>query len=190
MTPPSLREKVLRRVKTAALKRYEHAKQQRDALSSALANRASSAPHASSAPLATDDELPVVARMVIEIRSDGRRTVARGAIQDTAGGEHVAIDARGSSPMELAGTLAKSIFAIPRSARQSLRAQASVPRVRVEPIGPVRQSWCQRHSYSIRRSSHPRRGRCRGRSTGGRRGHQRQRRRPDRREPPYHLQPV
>jgi hypothetical protein len=58
-------------------------------------------------------EPPVVARLVIEIRSDGTRTVARGALQDELNGERVAIEARGNSPLELAGQLARSLLTSP-----------------------------------------------------------------------------
>jgi hypothetical protein len=65
---------------------------------------------------------PVVARMVIEIRSDGTRTVARGAMEDVASGERVAIEARGTTPMALAASLAKTIFSAPMLARHAVRA--------------------------------------------------------------------
>jgi hypothetical protein len=54
-------------------------------------------PHASEA-IEEADEPPVVARLVVEIRSDGTRTIARGAIEDAQRGERVAIEARGDSP--------------------------------------------------------------------------------------------
>jgi hypothetical protein len=60
-----------------------------------------------------DEALPVVARLVIEIRSDGSRTVARGALDGTGPGEHVAIEAQGGSPAELAGMLLRAVFATP-----------------------------------------------------------------------------
>jgi hypothetical protein len=65
---------------------------------------------------------PVVARMIIEIRSDGTRTVARGAMEDAINGERVAIEARGSTPMALAASLAKSMFSAPMLARHAVRA--------------------------------------------------------------------
>jgi hypothetical protein len=58
-------------------------------------------------------EPPVVARLMIEIRSDGLRTVARGALHDELTGEQVAIEAKGNSPLELAGQLAKSLVTAP-----------------------------------------------------------------------------
>jgi hypothetical protein len=58
-------------------------------------------------------ELPVVARIVVEIRSDGSRTLARGAMEDTASQTRVAIEASGATPLELALALAKSIMQAP-----------------------------------------------------------------------------
>lgn len=67
------------------------------------------------------DELPVVARLVVEVRSDGRRTVARGAMEDAASGTRAAVEASGNSPLELALGLAKSILSAPWFARQVAR---------------------------------------------------------------------
>lgn len=60
-------------------------------------------------------EPPVVARLMVEIRSDGSRTIARGALQDELTGEQVAVEARGNSPLELAGQLAKTLVTAPLS---------------------------------------------------------------------------
>ena len=66
------------------------------------------------------DEPPVVARLVIEIRSDGSRTIARGAIEDVASGNKTAIVARGGSPLALAADLtrglARGLGSLPRLA--------------------------------------------------------------------------
>jgi hypothetical protein len=62
------------------------------------------------------DEPPVVARMVVEIRSDGRRTIARGALEDLERGERVAIAAESTTPLALAGALAKALLQTPRIA--------------------------------------------------------------------------
>jgi hypothetical protein len=68
------------------------------------------------------DEPPVVARLVVEIRSDGSRTIARGALEDAQRGERVAIEARGDSPMALAIALARSLSQLPRlTARSAVR---------------------------------------------------------------------
>ncbi len=72
--------------------------------------------------LASDEELPVVARLVVEIRSDGRRTVARGAIEDVSSGVKTAVVARGESPVRLAVDLARAIARLPRlAARGAMR---------------------------------------------------------------------
>jgi hypothetical protein len=67
------------------------------------------------------DELPVVARLIVEVRSDGSRTIARGALEDAASDTRVAIEASGTSPLELALGLAKSILAAPWLRRHTLR---------------------------------------------------------------------
>lgn len=80
---------------------------------------------------ATVDDLPVVARLIVEIRSDGSRTIARGAMEDAASDTRVAIEASGTSPLELALALAKSILAAPwlraPLARAGLRALLRKP---------------------------------------------------------------
>jgi hypothetical protein len=72
-----------------------------------------------------EEELPVVARIIVEVRSDGMRTIARGAMEDAATQTRVAIEASGASPLELASALAKSIFTAPwlprRAPLQALR---------------------------------------------------------------------
>ncbi|HEU4729251.1 MAG TPA: hypothetical protein VFT22_15215 [Kofleriaceae bacterium] len=67
-------------------------------------------------------EPPVVARLIVEIRSDGSRTIARGAMEDIASGQRVAVEARGDSPIQLAIALARSLTQLPRlSARSAIR---------------------------------------------------------------------
>ncbi len=73
---------------------------------------------------ATLDEaaaLPVVARLVVEIRSDGTRTIARGALEDPEG-KRVAVEAQGTTPWALARQLAGALWSMPRLRRPSLRA--------------------------------------------------------------------
>jgi hypothetical protein len=68
------------------------------------------------------EEPPVVARLVVEIRSDGSRTIARGAVEDAQRGERVAIEARGDSPIQLAIALARALTQMPRlTARSAIR---------------------------------------------------------------------
>jgi hypothetical protein len=59
------------------------------------------------------EEPPVVARMMIEIRSDGTRTVARGALEDIISGERTSIEASGGTPIQLAASLASSLLSTP-----------------------------------------------------------------------------
>ncbi len=65
----------------------------------------------------TPGDPPVVARLIVEIRSDGSRTVARGALDDVLGGEKVAVEARGTTPAALAASLIRSMFSAPLLAR-------------------------------------------------------------------------
>jgi len=67
-------------------------------------------------------EPPVVARLVVEIRSDGSRTIARGAMEDPVEGVSVGVQAEGATPMELAAALARSMLQLPvvRTADQVL----------------------------------------------------------------------
>jgi hypothetical protein len=76
----------------------------------------------SSMPVAPGDEPPVVARLMVEIRSDGSRTIARGAVEDIASGERVAVEAHGATPAQLAASLARTVFAAPMLARAAFRA--------------------------------------------------------------------
>jgi hypothetical protein len=67
-------------------------------------------------------EPPVVARLVVEIRSDGSRTIARGALEDVATGQTAMIDAQGTSPLQLAFALARSLTQLPKlSAKMAFR---------------------------------------------------------------------
>jgi hypothetical protein len=79
------------------------------------------------AGLARDAEPPVVARLVVEIRSDGSRTIARGAVEDVASGQRAAIEARGDSPLQLALALARSLTQLPRLTARSLLSRGSSP---------------------------------------------------------------
>lgn len=71
------------------------------------------APRAAAQAVVEAEELPVVSRLVVEIRSDGRRTVARGALEDLITGERSAVEARGDSPTQLAAALAGSLLTAP-----------------------------------------------------------------------------
>ena len=73
-------------------------------------------------PLVPESDLPVVARLMVEIRSDGSYTIARGAMEDSVSGQKVAIEASGANPLALALSLAKSLTDVPWLARQAFRA--------------------------------------------------------------------
>jgi hypothetical protein len=74
------------------------------------------------------EEPPVVARLVVEIRSDGSRTIARGALKDELSGEQVSLEAKGSSPIQLAAQLARSLLTTPLAAGQLARAMMAARR--------------------------------------------------------------
>jgi hypothetical protein len=74
------------------------------------------------APRAGEDEPPVVARLVIEIRSDGSRTIARGALEDATTGQRTAVEARGTTPLSLMVSLSRSLVRLPALARRAARA--------------------------------------------------------------------
>lgn len=71
-----------------------------------------------------DEALPVVARLVVEIRSDGSRTVARGGLESVGAEgqvERVAIDARADSPLALVRELTRALAEVPRLAWRARR---------------------------------------------------------------------
>ncbi|HEX2687652.1 MAG TPA: hypothetical protein VHN14_13595 [Kofleriaceae bacterium] len=69
-----------------------------------------------------EGEPPVVARLIVEIRSDGSRTIARGAMEDVASSQRTIVEARGDSPLSLAIALARSLTQLPRlGARSAIR---------------------------------------------------------------------
>lgn len=66
-------------------------------------------------------EPPVVARLVIEIRSDGSRTIARGMAEDVQQGERVEVHAEGATPLQLVLSLVKALREVPSLARSFTR---------------------------------------------------------------------
>jgi hypothetical protein len=68
-------------------------------------------------PIEAKREPPVVARLVVEIRSDGSHTVARGAAEDAVTGERVTVEAAGATPLGLVLSLLKSALELPTLAR-------------------------------------------------------------------------
>ncbi len=76
-------------------------------------------------PLRRDEDMPVVARMVVEVRSDGTRTLARGAMEDLVTGQQVAIETPALTPVELAAHLSKSLLLVSGLARDAVRGSVS-----------------------------------------------------------------
>ena len=71
------------------------------------------------APLQESKEPPVVTRLVIEIRSDGTRTIARGAVEDVKSGERVEVNAEGATPLLLIASLLRSLTDVPSLAKKA-----------------------------------------------------------------------
>lgn len=69
-----------------------------------------------------EEDLPVVARLVVEVRSDGTRVVARGAMEDKETGQRVAVEARAEHMLELAAALFRLALSAPQLARQARHA--------------------------------------------------------------------
>lgn len=69
----------------------------------------------------TGPEPPVVARLVVEIRSDGSRTIARGVLEDTSTNQSAAIRAEGTTPAQLARSLAGTLVTLPLFAARMAR---------------------------------------------------------------------
>ena len=76
------------------------------------------------AAIAPEDELPVVARLVVEIRSDGTRTVARGAMYEAESGQKVAVELQSGSPWQMAQSLVKALLGMPRLVLETRKALA------------------------------------------------------------------
>ena len=70
---------------------------------------------------------PVVARLVVEIRSDGSRTIARGALEDAVAGQDVAVAVEADSPAALLGKLTRSLVSLPGMLRSDRPALPEAP---------------------------------------------------------------
>jgi hypothetical protein len=112
--------------------------------------------------LAPANEPPVVARLWIEIRSDGNLTVARGALEDAQLDERTSLEVKGATPFQLTLSLVKALFQAPAFARSV--AQALLTERTKEPTGidGVRDRVPARPSRRGRAPGEPRR------STGAR----------------------
>lgn len=66
-------------------------------------------------------EPPVVAQLMIEIRSDGSHTIARGALHDLQNNESAQVHAEGQTPAQLITSLLGSLMSLPSGTFQKLR---------------------------------------------------------------------
>jgi hypothetical protein len=87
-------------------------------------------------PTIVDDEPPIVARLVIEIRSDGSRTIARGALEDRNLGQAAAVKIEAKTPAALARELMRALLTIPRLGAGRRR---SLPQI-ARRLNPFRRS--------------------------------------------------
>ena len=99
-------EEAKQRVEAAAQRFSERRPEARQPTTTAVQAQAA-------APLAEVGDLPVVARLIVEIRSDGSHTLARGALEDVITGERVSVEANGGSPAQLAASLAGNLLVTP-----------------------------------------------------------------------------
>lgn len=72
-------------------------------------------------PLAPEEELPVVARLAVELRSDGRRIIATGALEDLALGQRVALKIKGASLLDFSAALVRALLGVPTFAAGTAR---------------------------------------------------------------------
>lgn len=79
------------------------------------------APSKSSDVPAARVEPPVVAQLMIEIRSDGSRTIARGALHDLRANESAQVHAEGDTPAQLVASLLHSLLTLPSGLLHKLR---------------------------------------------------------------------
>ena len=89
------------------------------------------------ANIAQSEEPPVVAQLMIEIRSDGSRTIARGALNDLRNNETAQVHAEGRTPHELMMSLAGSLLSLPSSllgGTRNAKAKANVKKPESEAL--------------------------------------------------------
>lgn len=91
-------------------------------------------------PATRAPEPPVVAQLMIEIRSDGSHTIARGALHDLRSNESAHVHAEGKTPQQLIASLLGSLLSLPAGTFQKLRNPAeSKHDERVEVLPPDRK---------------------------------------------------
>jgi hypothetical protein len=103
------------------------------------------------------DEPPVVARLWVEIRSNGNLTVARGALENGQLDERTSLEVKGATPFHLTLSLVKALFQAPafvRSFTQALLTQrANGPTGIVQDRAPARPSRRRRSPGQSHRST-------------------------------------
>jgi hypothetical protein len=80
-----------------------------------------------------EQEPPIVAQLMIEIRSDGSHTIARGALHDLRSQESAHVHAEGKTPAALIASLLGSLLSLPGGTFERLRNPAGEkPSTRIE----------------------------------------------------------
>jgi len=90
-----------------------------------------------SAPTPEEPLPPVVTRLVVEIRSDGTRTIARGALEDAESGQDVAVAIEADTPAALLVKLTRTLATLPSMIRGT---RAHLPEATPEATRPRRPS--------------------------------------------------
>jgi hypothetical protein len=85
-----------------------------------------------------DVEPPVVAQLMVEIRSDGSHTIARGALNDLRTGESAQIRAEGRTPSELMLSLCSSLLTLPSTVMKHVRATSEAEHDSLASDAPVK----------------------------------------------------
>jgi hypothetical protein len=88
----------------------------------------------------TTEEPPVVAQLMIEIRADGSRTIARGALNDLRTAESAQVYAEGRTPTELMASLASSLLALPSSIMRWSKPTANARELQPDAKDPAKRS--------------------------------------------------
>jgi hypothetical protein len=105
------------------------------------------------------DEPPVVARLWVEIRSNGNLTVARGALENGQLDERTSLEVKGATPFQLTLSLVKALFQAPafvRSFTQALLTQRANGPTGIDGVqdrAPARPSRRRRAPGQSRRST-------------------------------------
>jgi hypothetical protein len=86
----------------------------------------------------TVTEPPVVAQLMVEIRSDGSHTIARGALNDLRTGESAQVRAEGRTPAELMISLCSSLLTLPSTIMKHVRSVSDAEHDALASDAPVK----------------------------------------------------